>query len=146
MLYCESYFDANLPNILALCKINLEDIVDSNIFIIKGYLPLIHKDSSTYMHVLRVFVKEGLPLAQEMSLETLGESYMCFQLTLLHSILDAVFTNMDKALSELPLASVFGFSGFDVHFTEWLKQSHGTDQPGEYSFKFLYYLQLHTDC
>ena len=52
--------------------------MDSNSFIVKGYLPLIHKDYSPHMHGLGVFVKEGLPLAREISLETFGESYMCF--------------------------------------------------------------------
>ena len=37
--------------------------LDSNSFIVKGYLPLIRKDSFTHMHGLGVFVKEGLPLA-----------------------------------------------------------------------------------
>ena len=77
-LHCESYLETNLPDILALSETNLDDVVDSNSFIVKGYLPLIRKDSSTHMHGLGVFVKEGLPLAREISLETLGESYMCF--------------------------------------------------------------------
>ena len=138
-LHCESYLETNLPDILALSETNLEDIVDSNSFIVKGYLPLIRKDSSTHMHGLGVFVKEGLPLAQEISLETLGESYMCFQLALLHSVsyffflyrspsspscsLDAVSTNIDRALSKHPTANVFVFGDFNVHHVEWLKHS-----------------------
>ena len=35
----------------------------------KGYLPLIRKDSVTHMHDLAVYMKEGLPFAQDSSLE-----------------------------------------------------------------------------
>ena len=76
----------NLPDILALCEANLQDTVDSNSFIVRGYLPLICKDSFFHMHGYGVVVKEELPLALEISLETLGVSYMCFQLALLHSM------------------------------------------------------------
>ena len=60
-LHCESYLETNLPDILALTETNLEDLVDSNSFIVKGYLPLIREDSFTHMHGLAVFVNEGLP-------------------------------------------------------------------------------------
>ena len=43
-----------------------------------GYLPLIQKDSSTHMHGLTVYVKEGLPFARDLSLENSGDSYLCF--------------------------------------------------------------------
>ena len=46
----------------------------------RGYLPLIRKDSSTHMHGLAVYVKEGLPFAQDLSLENSADSYLCFQL------------------------------------------------------------------
>ena len=52
-------------------------------FSVRGYLPLIRKDSVTHMHVLAVYVKEGLPFAWYLSLEN---SYLCFQLALLHSL------------------------------------------------------------
>ena len=53
----------------------------------RGYLPLIRKDSSTHMHGLTVYVKEGLPFAWDLSLENFADSYLCFQLALLHSVL-----------------------------------------------------------
>ena len=138
---------------MALSETNLEDAVDSNSFIVKGYVPLICKDSTTHMHGLGVFVKEGLPLAWEIALKTLGESYMCFQLALLHSVsyfyflyrspsspscsvLDAVSTNIDRVLSKHLTANVFVFGDFNVHHSEWLKYSHGTYQPVEYFFNF----------
>ena len=40
--------------------------IDSNNFSLRGYLPLIQKDSSTHMHVLTVYVREGLPIAQDL--------------------------------------------------------------------------------
>ena len=55
---------------LALCETNLDDPIDSVNFSVRGHLPLIRKDSSTHMHSLAVYVKEGLPLARDLSLET----------------------------------------------------------------------------
>ena len=52
----------------------------------EGYLPLIRKDSSTHMHSLAVYVKEGLPLAQNLSLENSADPYLCFRLALFHSV------------------------------------------------------------
>ena len=66
---CESFFESNSPDILALCKTNLDDSIDSGNFSVRGYLPLIRKDSSTHMHGLAVYVKEGLPFAWDLSLE-----------------------------------------------------------------------------
>ena len=31
------------------------------IFFVRGYFPLIQKDSSTHMHSVSVYIKEGLP-------------------------------------------------------------------------------------
>ena len=42
----------------------------------RGYLPKIQKDSSTHMHGLAVYVKEGLPFAQDVSLENSADSYL----------------------------------------------------------------------
>ena len=48
------------------------------------YLTLIRKDSSTHMHGLTVYVREGLPFAQDLSVENSAGSYLCFCLALLH--------------------------------------------------------------
>ena len=104
----------------------LKGTVDSNSFIIKSYLPLLHRDSSTHMHGFWVYIKEGYSLAWEISLETFDESYLCILLAFLYSVLylfflyqssslplclllDAVSTNTDRALSEDPLVNVFVF-------------------------------------
>ena len=51
-----------------------------------GCLPLIRKDSINHMHGLAVYAKEGLPFAQNLSLENFADSYLCFWLALLHSV------------------------------------------------------------
>ena len=38
------------------------------------------------MHGLVVYVKEGLPFANDLSLENSADSYLCFRLALLHSV------------------------------------------------------------
>ena len=62
----------------SLCETNLDDSIDSGNFSVRGYLPLIGKDSSTHMHGLVVYVKEGLPFARDLSLENSADSYLCF--------------------------------------------------------------------
>ena len=66
---CESFLESNSPDILALCKTNLDDSVDSGNFPLTVYLPLIQKDSITHMHGLAVYVKKGLPFAWGLSLK-----------------------------------------------------------------------------
>ena len=38
---CESFFESNSPDILALCEANLDDSINSGNFSVMGYLPLI---------------------------------------------------------------------------------------------------------
>ena len=47
-------------------------------FTMTDYLPLIRKDSITHMYGLGVYVKQGLPFAQNVSLENSVDSYVCF--------------------------------------------------------------------
>ena len=83
---CESFLESNSPDILALYETKLDDSIDSGNFTVRGYLPLIRKDTSTHMHVLAVYVKEGLPFPRDLSLENSADSYLCFRLTLLHPV------------------------------------------------------------
>ena len=76
---CESFREWNSPDILALYETNLDDSIDSG-----KYLPLILSDSITHIHDLAVYVKEELPLAQDVSLENCG--FLYFLLALLHSL------------------------------------------------------------
>ena len=64
---CESFLQSNSPDIPSLCERNVDDSIDSGNFSVRGYLPLIQKDSSTHMHVLAVYIKEGLPFARDLS-------------------------------------------------------------------------------
>ena len=75
---CQSFLESNSPEILALCETNLDNSIDSGNFFVRGYLPFIQRDSSTHMHGLTVYVKEGLPFAQDLSLENSADSYLCF--------------------------------------------------------------------
>ena len=141
---CESFLESNSPDILALCETNLHDSIDSGNFSVKGYLPLIRKDSSTHMHGLSVYVKEGLLFARDLSLENSSDSYLCFRLALLHSVsyffflyrslssalctvFDSVSSNIDEVLSINPSANVFVFGDSNVHHKDWLTYSSGTD-------------------
>ena len=51
---CESFLESKSPDILALCETKLDDSIDSGNFSVRGYLPLIRKDSSTHMHGLAI--------------------------------------------------------------------------------------------
>ena len=83
---CESFLGSNSPEILALCETNLDDLIDSRNFSVRSYLPLIRKDSGTYMDGLTVYLTEGLPFAQNLSLGNSADPYLCFRLALLHSV------------------------------------------------------------
>ena len=96
-VYCKSFLESNSPDILVLCETNLDDSIDSGNFSVRGYLPLIRKDSSTRMHDVAVYVKEGLPFAQDISLENSGDSYLYFRLALLHSV-SYCFSSIDHLL------------------------------------------------
>ena len=75
---CKSFLESNSTEILALCETNLDNSIHSGNLPVRGYLPLIWKDFSTHMHGLAVYVKEGLPLARDLSLENSADSYLCF--------------------------------------------------------------------
>ena len=123
---CESFLESNSPDILALCETNLDDLIDSSNFSVRGYLPLIRKDSGTHMHGLAVYVKEGLPFTRDLSLENSADCYLCFRLALLHSmsyffflyrspssalctVFDSISSNIDEVVSINPSANVFVF-------------------------------------
>ena len=132
---------------------NLNVSIDSGNFFVRGYLPLIQKDSSTHMHGLAVYVKEGLPFARDLSLENSADSYLCFRLALLHSVsyffflyrspfpslctdFDSISFNVDEVLWINISANLFVFGDFNVHHKDWLAYSGGTDRPVELSYNF----------
>ena len=105
------------------------------------------------MHGLTVYIKEGLPFAQDVSLENSLDSYLCFQLALLHlasyffflsqspssllcMLFDSVSFNIDEVLLINPSANVFLFGDFNVFHKDWLAYSGGTDRPVELYYSF----------
>ena len=84
------------------------------------------------MNGLTVYVQEGLPFAWDLSLENSADSYLCFQLALLHSVsyffffycspalslctvFDSISSNIDEVLSIRPSANEFVFGNLHVH-------------------------------
>ena len=150
---CESFPKSNSPEILALCEANLDNSIDSGNFSVRGYLPLIRKDSTTHRHGLAVYAKEELPFARGLSTENSADSYLCFRLALLHSVsyffflyrspssclctvFDSISSNIYEVLSINPSA-VFVFGDFNAHHKDWLTYSGGTDRPGEVCYNCL---------
>ena len=66
---CESFLESNSPDILPQWETSLDDSIDSGNFSVRGYLPVLRKNSCTYMHGFAVYVKEGLPFARDLSIE-----------------------------------------------------------------------------
>ena len=116
------------------------------------YLPLIRKDSTTHMPVLTVYVKEGLPFAQDLPQQNSAEFYLCFWLALLHSVsyffflyhspslslcmvFESVSFNIDEVLSINPSA-LFVFRDFNVHHKDWLTHSGWTNRSHELCCSF----------
>ena len=149
---CKSFLESNSPDILTLCETIMDDSYDSGNFSVRSYLPLIWKDSSTHMHGLTVYVKEGLPFAWDLSLENSADSYLCFWWALLYSVsyffflywspsssLCMVFysisSNIDKVLLINPSA-VFVFRDFNIYHKDWFTYSGGTDRPDELCYNF----------
>ena len=84
------------------------------------------------MHGLAVYVKEGIPFEQDLSLENAADSYLYFRLALLHSvsyffflyqsptfslctIFDAISSNMDEVLLINLSPNRFVFGDFNIH-------------------------------
>ena len=101
---------------------------------------------------LVVYVKEGLPFAQDLSLENYADSYLCFCLALLHLVsyfffayrspssslctaFDSISFNIDEVLSINPSANKFFFGDFNIHHKNRLTYSGGTDRPVDLKIK-----------
>ena len=75
MKKCDAFLESNSTDNLTLCETNLGESIDSTNFSVRGHLPLIQEDSVTHMHRLAVYVKEGLPFSNDLSLENSEDSY-----------------------------------------------------------------------
>ena len=113
----------------------MDESIDSGNFSLRGYL---------HVYGLTVYVKEGIPFAQELSLENSVDSYLCFRTDLLQSVsyfsfpyrsrslssctvFDFVSSNIDEVLLINPSANIFVFGDFNVHHNDWLIYSSRTD-------------------
>ena len=104
------------------------------------------------MHGLAVYVKEGLPLVQDLSPEISEDSYLfltgCTSLrsyffSLYRSASSSLCTDFDSILSKIdevvsinPSVNVFLFGDFNVHHKDWLTYSGGTGRLGELCYNF----------
>ena len=105
------------------------------------------------MHGLVVYGKEGLLFAQDVSLENIADSYLCFRLSLLHSlsyffflyrsfssslctVFDYISSNIDQIFLINPSANVFVFGDFNVHHKDWVTYSGEIERPGELCYNF----------
>ena len=89
----------------------------------------IRKYSVTQMNGLAVYLNEGLPFVQDLSLENTAYSYLWFRLSLLHFLSNFFFfyqspssfyagflmlsSNLGEVLSINPPCNVFGFGDFN---------------------------------
>ena len=99
-----------------------------------------------------VYVIEGLPFVQDLSLENSADSYVFIWLyftqcltffplnrstsSYLCTVFYSISSNVDEVLSIDPLANVFVFGDFNIHHKDWLTYSGGTDRPGELCYNF----------
>ena len=103
------------------------------------------------MHSLAIYVKDGLPFAQDLSLENSADCYICFRLALFNclspfssinhllllcTVFDSISSNIDEILLINPSANVFVFGDLRIHHKDWLTYSGGTDRPGELCYNF----------
>ena len=114
----------------------MDDSLVSGNFSVRGYLPLIQKDSVTQMYGLAVDVKEELLFARNFSLENSADvlDWLYFSPCLtsfsssLYTVFHAISSQINKFLSINHLLCLSG--DFIVHHKDWLTYSGRTDRPG----------------
>ena len=97
------------------------------------------------MHGLAVYVKQGLPFVQDLSLENYVDSYLfstsftSLSVLLLFplSVTFFISPNIDEVLLINPSANVFVIGDSNVHHKVWLTYSDGTDKSSELCYNFL---------
>ena len=98
----------------------------------------------SHIHGPAVYVKEGLAFAHDLCLENSANCYLCFRVTLLHSVsyfffyykapsflytvFDSISYNTDDFLSISPSANAFVFGDLNVRLKDWLTYSGRTDR------------------
>ena len=125
---CGSFLESNSLDILALCETNMDDSIDSGNFSVRGYLPLIQKDSIVCM-VLQFMWKKNFLFHRAYLQKTLRIVTYVFDclyfthcLTSFSSIMDSFLFhyNIDEVLLINPSADVFVFGDSNIHHKDWL--------------------------
>ena len=132
---CESLFEWNSPDVLALCETILYDSIDSGNISVRGYLPLSWKNSDTYMNGFAVYVMGGLPFLLLVFL-TGFTSFSILPLVLLSITFFIFLHDCDEILLINPSANVLVFEDFNIHQKDWVTSSGETDRPGELCCNF----------
>ena len=99
-----------------------------------------------------VYVIEGLPFVQDLSLENSADSYVFIWLyftqcltfftlnrstsSYLCTVFYSISSNIDEVLSINLSVNVLVFGNFNVHNKDWITNSGGTDQPCELCYNF----------
>ena len=122
---CESFLESFSPNILALCETNLHESADSANFFVRGYFPLIEKDSVMVLQ----FVRRNIFLSSR-DLLMFSTAFISFSVLLLFPLsitffifmhgFHAISSNIDEVILINPSATVFAFEDFTVHHKDWL--------------------------
>ena len=134
----ESFLETNSPDIVALSETNLDDSINSGNFSVRGYLPLIWKDSSTHMHSAslcegRTCFCMGLisrKLCSFFLIFSTGFTSLSVLLLFLYQSPLSFCTVFDSNVL-IPSANVFVFGGFNVLHKDWHIYSGGADWPGD---------------
>ena len=100
------------------------------------------------MQSLAVYAKQGLPFAQDLYQENSADSYLCFPLSLLHSVsyfiflyrppsssLCMAFYSISSNIDEVSI-NMFVFGDFNIHYKESFTYSGGTDRSGVLCYNF----------
>ena len=83
---CESFLESNFPDILALCETNLDDSIDSGKFLCEG-LSSFNPKGFCHSYAWSCNLCEArTSFARDLPLENSADSYLCFQMILLHSM------------------------------------------------------------
>ena len=154
---CKSFLESNSPDILALYEAKLDDSIDLGILSATGYLPLIRKDSVTYMHGLAIYVKKGLLLHETYLQKTLQILTYVFVLLFcatsfssvshplyLCIIFDTISSNIDEVVASVSIDfasnskqdTPFHAITYDYSCADWVNlHYHQRDVPWEHIFK-----------
>ena len=111
---CESFFESNSPDILALCKTNIDDSICFGNISVMGYLPLIQNNSITHMYGLAVSMKKGLSFAEDLSLENLEILATVFDWLYFTECLTSLYINHLLHLYALFLFHITYFSSSNI--------------------------------